>query len=110
MNTLELLLGSTASDRVEPVLSCPSVFWFDQAMVRFCRTRLPTLPSFGSVSAWNGLDPIPPLSSRTTTRSAVRVQAGVQGPDVLVQEKNAAYTVWSFAMVGRMEGPSLCGD
>src|SRR6266436_6051351 len=83
--TVELLLGSTAIDSVEPIRSCPSVGEFDHGIETALTTSRPGKLSDGSFSAWKGFGSVAPMSSRTTTTSLVAVL-----PSNLRQPKKAA--------------------
>src|SRR5260370_11880359 len=67
--TVELLLGSTAMDSVEPIRSCPSAGAFDHGIETPLITSRPGKLSDGSFNAWKGFGPSPPLSSPPTTTS-----------------------------------------
>src|SRR5713226_8357318 len=63
--TVELLLGSTAIDSVEPIRSCPSVGEFDQGIATALTTRRPGKLSDGSFSAWKGFGSVDTVSYGT---------------------------------------------
>src|SRR5438552_16593103 len=93
--TVELLFGSTAMESVDPTRSCPKVGAFDQGIEARLTTIRPGNLSDGSFKAWNGLGPVPPLSSRTTTTSLVATV-----PLNFRQPKKATETVLSAALAG----------
>src|SRR6266849_10768059 len=86
--TLSLWSASTAIDRVDPMRSCPSVGEFDQGMVTRVATRRPGRLSDGSTRSRNGVAPVAPISSRTTTTSLVTSDTEFEG-----EPKYATYTV-----------------
>src|SRR5438034_6804790 len=67
--------------------SCPSVGALDQGMVTPVATRRPGRWSDGSTRSRNGVAPVAPLSSRTTTTSLV-----TSAPAFERQPKYATYT------------------
>src|SRR5260370_35639985 len=86
--TVEILLGSTAMDSVEPIRSCPSAGAFDHGIETPLITSRPGKLSDGSFNAWKGFGPVAPVSSRTTTTRLLAVL-----PSHLRRPKNAWYTV-----------------
>src|SRR2546426_8959552 len=88
VQTCALPISSTAIDRVEPMRSCPSVGALDQGMVTWVATRRPGRWSEGSTRSRNGVVPVAPLPSRTTTTSLV-----TSAPAFDRQPKYATYTV-----------------